>query len=348
MSVTAQTLTCALTLTQIRDALSARPPQTDGRIAGWRSSEDASSNLNAQNGVPPTAAPQILPAEGFAPERLAARYYFWEQRKLNDGVSQGWFLDAVDVLISVHDNRYLVLWSSHNANLIDPAKGDAARSLTSLMITEDEVRPELSDDSPLRIIHDDIYLWLTSKADRREPLSGGVVVNTVQSLTTGENTSGRRVTTRRSGHLAGAVDLSRISFLTAVATESTLGPAVVTLGAPNDDGTFDQLTARIWRESQFKILTTPSHIRAGVYDNTQKRLHLVHAFAYRYIPLIISERLSDDDWTDARRGRLVIEKQIELARAFRDLAQANPLWPAYAAENGDEVFSTPAATEAPG
>ncbi len=195
VSVTAQTLTTTLTLHELKDVLAARPPVTEGRRAGWRGSANEDSNLNIQNGVPPVHAPTILAADDFYPQRLAARYYYWEQRKLNDGVARGWFLDAVDVLISEIDGGYLVLWSSHDATLIGTQKGDASASLEHLATGEDAPRAQLSDDSPLQITEEDIYLWLTSKADRREPLTGGVFVNAVEALTTGENTGGRSRTT---------------------------------------------------------------------------------------------------------------------------------------------------------
>ncbi|WP_146086502.1 hypothetical protein [Rathayibacter sp. AY1D1] len=337
--MTAQTLTTTLTLHELKDALASQPPVAEGRRAGWRGSANEGSNLNIQNGVPPLHAPTILAADDFYPERLAARFYYWEQRKLNDGVARGWFLDGVDVLISEIDGSYLVLWSSHDATLIGTRKGDASASLESLASGEDAPRAQLHDDSPLRIAEDDIYLWLTRKADRRQALSDGVFVNSVEALTTGENAGGRAQTSRRSGTLAGSVDLSRISFLTAVATESTLGPAAVSLAIPNDDDTFDQIAARVWRNSQYRILTGSSHFRGRILEADEKRLEIVQALAYRFIPLIISERDDDDDWSATQRDRLVLEKQIELARIFRALALDNPLWDAYAEEQNGDVFA---------
>lgn len=348
VTVTAQTLTMTLTLEQLRDALAEHSPQATNRSAGWGSTMNTSSNINVQNGTPPADEPSVIPADDVYPERLAARYYYWEQRRLSDGVHHGWFLDAVDVIVSVHDNRFLVLWSSHDEGLISVEAGDATRSLRTLAHGFDGTRAELSGDSPLVIAHDDIYLWLTSKADRRESLTGGVHVYSVEAVTAGENSGNRRQTSRRRGVLNGAVDLSRVSFLTAVATESSLGPAAVTLATPNDDDTYDHVSMRLWRNSQFKILTSASHFRGQVFDNDQKRLELVQALAYRYIPLIISDRLADNDWSNTLRDELILTKQVELARVFRALAESNPLWAAYSAERGGDVFGPDATPDGDG
>lgn len=339
VSVTAQTLSTTLTLHELKDALASHPPIRENRRAGWRGSANEGSNLNIQDGVPPVHAPTIIAADDFYPQRLAARYYYWEQRKLNDGVVRGWFLDAVDVLVSPIDSGYLVLWSSHDATLIGIQKGSAPASLENLATGQDAHRAKLSDDSPLDITEEDVYLWLTSKADRREALTGGVFVNAVEALTTGENTGGRTRTSRRSGTLAGSVDLSRISFLAAVATESTLGPAAISLAIPNDDDTFDQIAARVWRNSQYRILTGSSHLRGRILEADEKRLEIVQALAYRYIPLIISDRGNDRDWSGVQRDRLVLEKQVELARIFRALALNNPRWDAFAEEHDGDVFA---------
>ncbi len=77
-------------------------------------------------------------------------------------------------------------------------------------------------------------------------------------------------------------------------------------------------------------------------------MEIVQALAYRFIPLIISDREGDDDWSGTQRDRLVLEKQVELARIFRALALDNPLWDAYAEEQDGNVFSEAPAAEPDG
>jgi predicted aminopeptidase len=78
-SVSAATLSANITLEALRQAMLTVRPDHAALTDGWAGTEDSGSNIKQPNVAPPVSNPELLPNEGYYPERLAARYYFFRK-----------------------------------------------------------------------------------------------------------------------------------------------------------------------------------------------------------------------------------------------------------------------------
>jgi len=330
VKVAALTLRTSLELDEIRGALAVDSPNHSGRDGGWRSADDTGSNINVRNGVPPQGEPSILDEVGDFPERVSARYYFWRfdlDENLDESDDRQYRLDAVDVLISEAAGDFLLLVSSQETKLSNIEHGRVTKALLETLQGQDP-EAEILPGSVLNMSRNDIYLWLTRKASvtPRPDIGAGVTVRDVAGIGAEENR--RRA---QSGLLRGEVDMQRVSFLSAIAEGSVLGPAYVTFAETDDKGRIWRFSARLFLNGDFGLMLSKSAFR-DLLEPEAQRLESVQRFAYRYIPMVIAAYRADTDWGTKDRDWLIIEKQLELAERYSALARIHARWAEYEAE----------------
>lgn len=327
VAVTAQTLRTSLTLAEILSQLTVRAPNASDRTPGWRGITDELARPSTF-ATPGERAPEIWPAgQGpDIPERVAARYVWWSQRRVDDDpVTDGslpWVLDGIDLLISSAAGDFLVLWSSNQSSLTAlPSSRTTGSAVAALLaaVTAADPAATMSSTSVLSINRDS-YLWLTNTMGSVDGIGNGIHVTGVAGMGTDELGSRRS----RSSMLSGEIDLDRVSFVSAFATGTLLGPAVVEFAERNEFGRKDLTTAKIFVDGSFKLALSSCHYRGFALLGLELRLEAVHRVAFRYIPQLQTGFQADVDWVGVGKDRLLVEKQIFLSREFQRLAEANP------------------------
>lgn len=326
VKVASYKLHTSMTLAEIRAKLAnARPVAR--RSPGWGSSHDDTVVLG-QAGSTGTGRASIEPVHGDVPEKIAARYFSWEFDPVDDQgelVDRNWVLDATDILISSSGtNSYLVLFSTWDSRLIDPQDGVVSASLLD-QLRDSDPTVSLSDPTALTFTSADVFLWLAQQAETEEPLRGAITVDSLSRVRAEEDEEADLSATLR-----GDVDMQRATFLTAVAEDSPLGPAVISISEPNADGRMERVTARVWRDGAFQVLVSATRLR-DIVDGELVRLEAVYRLAYRYLPLINEAYGADEDWGEFERDWLVIEKRLKLAERYQKLAEGHDRWEEYQA-----------------
>lgn len=329
VTVTSQTLRTSLPLSEMRALIVNHRPDASTRTSGWAAMHDDTAVLG-RNGVVGVGHPVVEPAYDDIPERLSARYYFWQYAPQDDAGQEfepNWLLDAVDVQISLTSaDTYLVLLSSNDETLISPTAGSVTTSLLAHLQSADSGLT-LTSGSTLNFQTPDVFLWLAHKFDEKAQLAAGTFIREVSGVNAEED---RRLS--RLSMLRGGIDMKRIAFLNAIASGSALGPAVVTISALNTDGHAERVSARIWGDGSFSLMLSKGHFRTLV-EADAIRLESVYRFAYRYLPLINELYADDEDWKQINRDWLVISTQVELAEHYQQLAHTHPRWAEYEASH---------------
>jgi hypothetical protein len=329
VAVTSQTLRTSLSLGEMRAHIVNQRPVASTRTPGWAAMHDDTAQLGRLGEVG-VGHPVVEPAYDDIPERLSARYYFWQYVPQDDAGQESesnWLLDAVDVQISLTSaDTYLVLLSSSEDSLISPTTGSVTVSLTTHLQSADS-NLSLTSGSTLNFQTPDVFLWLAHKFDEKAQLAPGTFIREVSGVNAEEDRRLARLSTLRGG-----IDMKRIAFLNAIASGSALGPAVVTISALNTDGHAERVSARIWGDGSFSLMLSKGHFRSLV-EADAIRLESVYRFAYRYLPLINDLYSEDEDWKQLDRDWLVISTQVELAEHYQQLAHAHPRWAEYDASH---------------
>lgn len=334
--VTAQTLHTVATPQTILEALVARPPQAFAHSSGWRGVTDSLDEPSTD--VSPGDTPPELwaaSAEVGIPERLAARYVWWFKTSLasdsENPASAQWQLDGIDVIISPAAGGFLLMWSSQDSHLVAaPGQKATGRAVQALLdaVRSVDANARITSGSVLTIDRDS-YLWLTNSMGTPAGIGGGVHIEAVSGMGTDEMARG----SQRTSMLSGSIDMERVSFISAISMSAPLGPATVDFSERNEEGKNDLTRAKIFVDGSFKPAIGPCHYPATMLSGLEKRLEVVHRIAYRYIPQVQAGFANDREWVDTGRDMLLVEKQIQLARDFRDLAERNPQYASWLAEN---------------
>lgn len=269
--------------------------------------------LNARNAEPPRTAPLIIPATDRHPERLHARFYFYESPKyLRDeyptaSEQEQHQLLAIDVLISRvagTASQFLMLFSASDSNRV---KRGPYSSLQTQILAADASAVSQIDSSPLHLITPDIFLWLLTKL-RQPQLDQDTTLAKIESVA-GED-SGYRVTALTKG-----VDLDRPAFLTAVAEVDRLGPARLKLINKPMRG---RVMFDLYLNGGFRLVTNSTRYRDVQDDGEEKRWRAVNDLAYVLIPLIQRLYKNDSEWSTTGRTAEVRRAVNAILDRYRD------------------------------
>lgn len=344
VGVTSQTLRTTLTLNELLAELVARKPAAATHSPGWT---DVDDNLHGPTpaGTPSSGDPSILPADpvlGF-PERIAARYVWWQQPVMPDGsqppAGTPWTLYGVDVLISREASSFHLLWSTQLSQLVKlpnlagtGASGTAVEALLKAAHNADAAAQVVAV-SPLAITKRDVYLWMADSKENDRDISPKVRIHDIAGMGTDEPSGIRG---NRRANLRGDIDLERTSFVSAIAAEAYLGPARITFRELDSKGQGHFSSAILSIDGAFKLYLKECRYPTAPID-LAKRLHAVQLLAYRLIPLAQSAYQHDQDWTNNRRNLLLVDKQLQLVQKFLRAAKANPRYADWVTANGDPL-----------
>jgi hypothetical protein len=303
-----------LSLADIASALVRDRPHHPSLAPGWGGPWDGDgSNLGQWNAPPPVSDPVILPASGHYPERLHARYYYFESPKWlremypNGSERETHTLQAIDVLISrVAGSRseHLCLFSAHDSAKV--AAG-AYSSMQTLVVAADSHATTQINSSPIDFADPDVFLWLLTQLRDRPNLTGDTSLVRIDSIS-GQD-SGSRLT-----QLTKGVSFDRPAFLTAIADVDRLGPGRLKIVDKN-------LKARwvfdLWVDGSFKLVSGLVRYRSGPTED-QKRWMAVQDLAYRIIPLIKAAYVGDREWDSNGRTAEVDRAIAALLERYGD------------------------------
>jgi hypothetical protein len=308
-SVSAATLTANVTLSTFRAALLEHRPQHASLTAGWASVEDQGSNLRRSNVAPPVSDPEILPAEGQYPERLLARYYYFQQlpqlvQSLPDGTEQEHrVLEAVDVLISAFPDRehaFQILFATRNGSVLN----GIVRDLRQIVRGLDE-KGTLRLDGGANAFNPDLFLWLLVRARDDKQLDASTRISDVIAVNGRDNS-------HRGTFLSDGVDFDRPAFLVAVAEIDQLGPVRLEL---RDDSLNAKVTAEIYASGVFSVLKGQTHY-PDIVSDPETRLKSVQDFAYNLLPKLRAIYGADTVWDTTRRAQEIRDAAYSLIARY--------------------------------
>ncbi|MCS3442202.1 hypothetical protein [Microbacterium phyllosphaerae] len=283
-----------LTLEDLRAELTRRKPDHAQLEGGWASIDDTASNIGRRNVAPPESDPEILPAAGEYPRRLAARYYFFTSNKrlkrdFPDSEQEHHVVDAFDVLIHIDsEDRMVALLSSRTAT----AAGRLMKALREAVAELDESGRVEVDGGELGFTPD-LFFWLIVRSRDNRQIDGRTAIDAVLAVNGQDNV-------RRTTLLSDGVDFSRPALLVAVAEIEQLGPVRVALA---DTQLNAKVTADVWSGGVFSVRKGDTHYTDEV-DSPELRFESIQDFAYHLLPKLIRAYYADaeDDWNDARRS----------------------------------------------
>ncbi|WP_285241507.1 hypothetical protein [Pseudarthrobacter sp. MEB009] len=213
----------AMTLAEIRDAMSGMQPSLDGFKGGWASTDNYESNLRQVGVAPPRSKPVIEPATDVLPEMLKARFYFWDpspsgfkdQNEVDPLLTRK--LNAVDVIVTEPSTgRIGLLFSTRTRSYLNQRFGAIASLNRILQSADPTIRIE-KGESHLRLSDEEIFLWLAVQHRDQPQLAEDLVLDMISGVSSRDGAS-------RTADLRCGVDFERSNFLTAVAEVDTLGP----------------------------------------------------------------------------------------------------------------------------
>lgn len=294
-------LLTSLTLVQIGQALVKSRPHHPSLTAGWGGPWDGDgSNLGMWNAAPPVSDPTILPADDLLPERLHARYYYFESPKwLRDSRPDGTELEqhtlqAIDVLVSRvpgSATKFLCLFSTHDSAKVGAG---AYKSMQAQLLGDDARSMMQISSSDINLEEPDIFLWLLTRLRDAPVLASSITLARIDSIS-GQD-SGSRLT-----ELTKGVSFDRPAFLTAVADVDRLGPARIKI---IDSHLKARWVFDLWVDGSFKLVTGLVRYRSGPTED-EKRWLAVHHLAYRVIPALKKAYIGDEEWDDSGRSKEV-------------------------------------------
>ncbi|WP_157749833.1 hypothetical protein [Microbacterium sp. TPU 3598] len=295
-SAIAVTLKGDFSLDQLREVFAQNPPDHDTLTGGWASTDDTASNINARNVAPPRSEPEILPADGAYPSRLAARYYFFKSNKqlresFPNSPQEHHYIAAFDVLISATGaGDHMALLSSRSA----VAAGKLIKALREVMLSIDPNAKIIFDGSQIAFSAD-LFFWLIVRSRNEPVLDGHLTIDAVLRVNGQDNAN--RATT-----LSDGVDFNRPALLVAVAEIDQLGPVRVVLRASDLEA---KVTVDVWSGGVFSVLKGETHYTDEI-DSPELRVTSIEDFAYDLLPRIIRAYATDDAWDDSRREEEIL------------------------------------------
>ena len=210
----------AMTLEEIRQAMIMAPPILSEFTGGWASISDEGSNLRGVGVAPAPSEPVLTEKTPSLPSMLQARFYFWDVAQTHlrgQDPLQTRKLNAVDVIITmVSDSRIGILVSSRT-NAVLGGKGKVLDSLNQILQKKDETIKIERGQSHLRLLDEEIFLWLAVQQRDKPQLSPSLSLDAISGINSQDES-------RRTAELKLGVDFERPNFLTSVAESDTLGP----------------------------------------------------------------------------------------------------------------------------
>jgi hypothetical protein len=309
----------ASTLTEIRDAMIATPPNHQTLTGGWASMNNKASSLGIPGGNPPASHPVIAPAAGSAPEMLRARYYFWAPPPTGASEIPGYDphtfrrLQALDILIHAVDDDHIGIVVSSRSRTILGRKDGAIAALQKILRSKDATIRVDRNTSPLALADADIFLWLTVQRRDQPQLDSNLRLDLVSGMRSVDTAS-------RTADLRVDVGFDRPNFLTAVAELDQLGP--IEISFVETIGTDQQsFVVEVFLDGGFTIRRNNLYFTTTL-DAEQMMLDATLGLTYGLIPRINRLYKANKQQWDVRRRDVILEAMRELEDRYKGLREA--------------------------
>ena len=213
----------AMSMEEIRDAMSKMRPSLDGFRGGWASTNNYASNLRNAGVSPPVSTPVIEAATDVLPKMLKARFYYWDpapsglkEQDDHDPLTTR-RLNAIDVIITQPNAKDIgILFSTRTRSYLNRTDGVIA-SLNKILQSKDKTIKIDRGQSHLKLHDEEIFLWLAVQHRDKPQLAGDLRLDQISGISSRDDA-------QRTADLRAGVDFQRSNFLTAVAEADTLGP----------------------------------------------------------------------------------------------------------------------------
>lgn len=306
----------AMSLEEIRVAMSERAPSLEGFKGGWASTNNLNSNLRRAGVAPPASTPVIQPETDLLPEMLQARFYYWDPAPsgMRDQADHDplltRMLNAVDVMITQPAEGHIgLLFSTRTRNYLGGADG-VITSLNHILQTKDETIKIDRWQSHLKLHDEEIFLWLAVQHRDKPQLATDIRLDQIAGISSRDDA-------RRTADLRYGVDFERSNFLTAVAEKDTLGPIdicfVLHVGADNYS-----YEVRVHVDGGFEIRKNSLHFPDGL-DRDDLMFETSLFLAYSLVPRLNKLYIADlAKWVD-QRVTVIQEAMTALEDRYRSL-----------------------------
>ncbi len=303
-------LVTRLSLAEIRDAIASAPPSLARLAPGW-SGPVQDSRLGMRNTQPPVAQPVILAATAEYPERLHARFYYFDFPAIfQDVYSQGSEQErsqiaAIDVWITADAARssaYTMIWSTRNT----PEADKPFKSLLALIRAVDPVATASLNGGPFYFNEPDVFLWLLVRARENPALDAGVELVRIDAVSGTDHSA--RVTS-----LSRGVDFNRPAFLVAVAEAEQLGPVWVRFKVAAEK-------SRMGYQSRSDGSVAPVAIATHyhkVVDSGETHERAIADYYFRLLPLVLKLYSEDVQWKSVTRAAEIRAAAVALIERYQ-------------------------------
>lgn len=303
-----------MTLEQIRDKLAELPPQLSTFTGGWASTGNAGSNMGVANVAPPRSEPELLPADGYLPRMIRARYYYWDKlytprAAASPAQADINVLHGLDVVITEAGSGSIsILVSSRNMTLVRRRTG-AAKSLEGVLRKADDTIRVDFKTSALALKDTDIFLWLAVQKAEQPQIDEEIKIDLLSGIS-GTDAS------MRTADLRASVDFDRPNFLTAVAETDTLGPIQLSF-VRHQGSERSSFKLRLHADGGFEIN------KAGIsysdfQSNDAMMLRASYQLAFELIPRL-NKLYSDDVAWPAKRVEVISDAMQTLTDRYQSM-----------------------------
>lgn len=306
-----------MTLEQIRDKLAQLPPQFATFTGGWASTDNAGSNMGVANVAPPHSEPELLPADGYLPRMVRARYYYWDKLYTPRAVASPAQADinvlhGLDVVITEAAAGLIsILVSSRNATLVRRRNG-AAKSLEAVLRGGDDTIRVDYKRSAFALKDTDIFLWLAVQKAEDPQIDGEIKIDLLSGIS-GTDAS------MRTADLRAGVDFDRPNFLTAVAETDTLGPIQLSF-VRHVGSERSSFKLRLHADGGFEI--NKAGISYGDFQsNDAMMLRASYQLAFELIPRLNKLYADDQGWS-TKRVEVISEAMQTLTERYQKMLTA--------------------------
>lgn len=315
ISVTPLLISSPLSLDEIASAMADNKPSPIDLVPGWGSLTDdpdivgmLANRFNANVGLP-----RIQPQDDLLPERLEARFYWWEldrpalryegYQSEHDAMKA----NAVDIVLTAGGKDEIIAFVSTKntpniTNDVIPqleyisSRPSSPNSLSSTAVAYDDVNP-------------DFFFWLVFRALNKQEINSNLRIIDLREAHSEDHA-------HRGTRLSQGVDPSRGEFLALLAQKTTeFGPVKVTIGSQFPDAVID---CELDFYRKFSLIRGRSEFEGAPEGATSEQVNVLLAMqlANNTFPDLIEAWRADTAWTPEFRQSYRDRSRTELSDAL--------------------------------
>lgn len=315
ISVTPLLIHSPLSLHEIAGAMSENKPSPLDLIPGWGALTDDPDIIGmlANRFEANVGQPHIQPQDDLLPERLEARFYWWDLDKSAlryegyESKHDAMKANAVDIVLTAGGQDEMVAFvSTKNASQI---ANDVIPQLEYISSQPSSSNSSSSAAEAYDDVDPDFFFWLVFRALNESEISSNLQIIELREAHSQDHA-------HRGTRLSQGVDPSRGEFLALLAQNTTeFGPVKITIGSQFPDAVID---CELDFYRKFSLIRGRSEFEGAPEGATPEQVNVLLAMqlANNTFPDLIEAWRSDSAWTAEARQSYRDRSRTELSDAL--------------------------------